>query len=62
MGRKHQANRMKERENSIRVTGVASVALNLSVAPARMKHWRFAEKSFWISTQARLQRTRRKRI
>lgn len=53
---------LKERENSIRVTGVASVALNLSVAPARMKHWRFAEKSFWISTQARFQKgTRQKR-
>ena len=38
-----------------------SAVPSLYAAPARMKHWRFAEKNFWISTQARLQMTRKRR-
>ena len=50
---------MKAKANSIRETGVGSAGPNLFVKPARMKHWRFAVKSFWISTQALLQKRAR---
>ena len=52
----------KEKESRSPATGAGSAVPSLYAAPARMKHWRFAEKNFWISTQARLQTIYRRPI